>query len=189
MDQLKSALTSANIRLVKDNGATTPRLIDGYVTDVEVQPDGHPAAATDARVQVTVECPTPYWRVAEPTIRNLTQPSTPYALPLGTAPSTPIFWMSVPATNPIITYMDASGTAVKTLTPTVTMVANTDWLQIDMRTSLMTLVQSGVSSNVTAFTGDFPWALDPQDGDWSTSQWPLLKSTRICRIAWWKNYL
>ena|SRR3990167_8080683 len=188
MDQLKSALTSANIRLVKDNGATTPRLIDGYVTDVEVQPDGHPAAATDARVQVTVECPTPYWRVAEPTIRNL-ETNTPSTLPLGTAPSTPIIHIKGTVTNPVLTYMDASGTTVKTLTPTVVLAVNTDWLEIDMRTGLMTKYSSGVASNITSFSGDFPWAFDPQDGDWATSQWPLLKCSFLARAFWWDNYL
>src|SRR3990167_263531 len=188
MDQLKSALTSANIRLGKDNGATTPRLIDGYVTDMEVQPDGHPAAATDARVQVTVECPTPYWRLAQPTYRALKVAGTRYEIPLGTAPSTPIIRL-YGAGTPVLTYMDASGTAVHTLDLGLALGAN-DWVEIDMRTNLMTKHATGVTSNITAFTGDFPWAFDPQDGDWSTSQWPLLSTSAGTGAAfWWKSYL
>lgn len=190
MDKIKSALTSGFVRVVKDNGATTPRLIDGYVAHVSLKPVDHPAATADVRARIVVKCPTPYWRVEQPKIRALQVAGTRYTIPLGTASSTPIIRLIGSSTNPTVTYTDASGTAIKTLTPTVTLVGGTHWLDIDMRTALMTLYASGVASNVTSFTGDFPWAFDTQDGDWATEQWPGLSVSAGTGLAyWWQNYL
>lgn len=192
MDQFKSLLTSGYVRVVKNNGSTTARLIDGYVTAVDLQPVDHPAATADVMARISIECPTPYWRVAEPTSRALMAVNTPYTLPLGTAPSTPIIrLMGISSFTPVLTYLDASGTTVKTFDPGITLAID-DWLDIDMRTAVITRWTSGVASNVTAFTGDFPWVFDPQDGDWATSQWPMLSIAGANSRAvayWWKNYL
>lgn len=107
--------------------------------------------------------------------------STPVAIPLGTAPSrgrdgtSAIITIAGAATTPTLTEYDATGTALRTMAFTTSPGAS-DGIEIDVGRGLVTAIASGVRSNgianVTAGY-EFP-KLDPADGDWYTSAWPML---------------
>lgn len=188
--QLDDLLSSGIVQLVVDDGDTPLVGVEGYKTRMVVEPFGHSLAPLTSRVTVDFDCPFPYSQELEPTSRVIT--TTARALALGNAPSSPIIRIMGAATNPVLTYRDAGGTAQKTLTITGTLAATNDWLDIDMRTGVIRKYASGVITNgfeSYTITGDFPWAFDPQDGDYLTSGWPTLTcSAGTCIAYWWKAF-
>lgn len=145
--------------------------------------------ATSYRVTVPLLAPDPFWRAVQPTLRALVAANTRYTVPLGTAPSSPIF--RVTGTNPVLTYRDAGGAIVRQTTFTVTLNTSTDYLDVDMRRGKITKYLSGTASNGrSALTsGDWPWALDPEDGDVTAENWPTVEcSTANARVLYWKRY-
>lgn len=191
-DQLKDALRAGRLRLVRNDGTNTARQITGYVSKIAIKPIGSPLAFTDSNVVVSMECVDSYWTEQEPTFRVLG--ATRATLPLGTAPSTPIIRIMGSAVSPVLTYRDASGTTVATVTVTGTIPVTTGYLDIDGRTGNI-LTESAVNG-YSAYTilhssgSPFPFAFDPQDGDFATSAWPSLSvSTGSGFAYWYKAYL
>lgn len=188
--QIQDLCASGLVNIVVDDGATPAIGIDGLLTALNITSMVPSMTPTASRLVADFACPTPYWKDVEPTSRVIT--TTARALTLGNAPSSPIIRIMGAATNPVLTYRDAAGTAQKTLTITGTLLVTNDWLDIDMRTGVIRKYASGVITNgFTSYTitGDFPWAFDPQDGDYLTSGWPTLEiSSGTCIAAWWKAF-
>lgn len=188
-DRFKDALRAGLLRLVQTDASGSARLIEGFAKQVRLKPIGHPVSPTDDRVTIVMKCPDAYWRDAEPQLKAIAATATRYTLPLGTAPSTPIIRIMNGAT-PTLTYRDAGGVAQATMV-FATVGAN-DYLDIDMRLQRITKYSSGVASNGRSqlTSGDFPWAFDPQDGDYATSSWPTLEiSAGSAEALWWRQWL
>lgn len=190
-DAFKDLVRGGLVRLTRDDGSTTVRTITGHVERLGLTTIGHPVAPTDLRVTLRLACLESYWQAVEPSSRVLG--ATRATLVLGTAPSTPIIRIMGSATNPVVTYRDAGGTAQRTITLTITLAATTDWIDLDMRTRKITKYLSGVVTNgytTMSTTSNFPFAFDPQDGDFFTSAWPTLEVSAGTGIAYWnKAYL
>ncbi len=191
-DTIRDLLRSGLVRLVRTDGASNVKFIEGYATTVTLKNIGHPINQTDDTLSFTIQCRDAYYRDQEPTIRHAAVAATRYTLPHGTAPSSPIVRIMGAATNPVLTYRDAGGTAQRTMTFTVTLAATNDWLDIDMRAGKITKWASGVSSNGRALltSGNPVWAIDPQDGDYVTTQYPTIEvSAGTAMILWHKQWL
>ena len=193
-ESIKDLLRSGLVTLQRDDASTTVRQIKGYVTQLGLAPIGHPVAPTDMRMTARIACPDPCWTETEPTSQVLG--ATRATLALGTAPSSPVVRIMGAATDPVLTYRDAGGTSQNTLTlASGTLNATNDWVDIDMRTGVITKYASGATSSgwtafVATITGVFPFAFDPQDGDYTTAAWPTLELSSGTGIAyWWKAYL
>lgn len=187
-DSLKNLLANSLIRIVWNDGYNTARMIEGRLDGaVVIRASNHPIAPEGAEVSFRVICSDAYWRDQEPTSRVLG--ATRATLPLGTAPSSPVIRLIGAATTPVLTYRDAGGASTRTLSMG-TLNAN-EWYDIDTRQGTLTKYVSGTASESLGAisAGDFPWALDPQDGDWTTSQWPTLEVSSGTGIAyWWKAF-
>lgn len=193
-DTVKDLLRSGMLRIVRTDGASpvNVKYIDGYVTSLGLKHLGHPINQTDDTLTCTVQCRDAYWRDQEPTIRHAAVAGTRYTLPHGTAPSSPIIRIMGAATNPVLTYRDAGGTAQRTMTFTVVLAATNDWLDIDMRAGKITKWASGVSSNGRSLltSGNPIFGIDPQDGDWATSQYTTIEvSAGTAMCLWHKQWL
>jgi hypothetical protein len=187
--QIADLVYGGEATITVDDG-TTALQTTGVATALSIVPFGVSLAPLALRIEAEFTCPDPTWRESEPTSQILG--ATRQTLALGTAPSTPIIRIMGSATNPVLTYRNAGGTAIKTCTFTVTLAAADDWLDIDMRTGLCVLSDNAVTSNGLSYlsAGDFPWAFDPQDGDYGTSAWPTLEVSAGTGVAyWWKRYL
>lgn len=123
--------------------------------------------------------------------------ATPVAVPLGTAPSRGREWWSAvvtiagAATTPTLTEYDATGTALRTMAFTTSPTA-TDAIEIDLGRGLVTAIASGVRSNGYAnLTAGFEFPrLDPADGDWYASAFPMLSvSSGTGSVRYFKGYL
>lgn len=182
--KLKAAARGGLVRLTRTDSTGTLQCIEGYGSSVTLKSQGHPLNATDDISSITLQCRDAYWRDADWTSQALG--ATRKTLALGTAPSTPMIWIVGSAVNPVLNYRDAGGTIQKTMTFTVTLAATNDWLNIDMRIGKITKYVSGATS-VFAPSGDFTWAFDPQDGDYSTSTYPTLEVTAGAGIAYWQK--
>ena len=107
--------------------------------------------------------------------------ATPVAVALGTAPSVGREWWSAiitisgAATTPTLTEYDASGTALRTMVWT-TSPAATAAIEVDIGRGLVTNIASGVRTNgYASLTAGFEFPkLDPSDGDWYSSAFPML---------------
>lgn len=184
-DAFKDLLRGGEVQLVRDNGSTAARSITGWVGKIDVRPTGHPLAPTDSRVIFTVTCRDAYWGAPDWSSAAIT--ATPVPVPTGTAPSAPLIRLMA-ATNPVLTYRDASGTAQRTMTFTWTGAAG-DYLEIDMRLGRITKSLSGVQSNGLSLltSGDFPWAFDPQDGDPTLAMYPTIEVSTGTAVAYWRR--
>lgn len=122
--------------------------------------------------------------------------ATPVAIPLGTAPSrgregwSAIITITGAATTPTLTEYDATGTALRTMAFTTSPGAS-DAIEIDIGRGLVTAIASGVRTNgIGNLTAgyEFP-SLDPADGNWYTSAWPMLAvSSGAASISYTKAY-
>lgn len=189
---LSALLRAGRVRLWVDDGITGPVQIEGRLRALAILPFGPSLSPLASRATIALVCDDePYWRDVEPTTRALAVAATRYNLPLGTAPSSPVIRIMGSATNPTVTYRDAGGAAVRTLGFTVSL-ASTDYLDIDMRRGRIQKVASGVVTNGIALltSGQFPWALDPQDGERETAAWPTLEvSTGTGEVLFWRQWL
>jgi hypothetical protein len=190
-DALKGALRAGLLRLVRTSASSLSRLIEGYAVSIQTKPVEHPLNGLGSAVTIAMLCRDVYWRDIEPLLRALPVAGARYALPLGEAPSTPIIRLMA-GTNPVLTYRDAGGAVVWSMTFTATLSA-TDYLDIDMRYRTITRVNSGTTvatSGLSLLTaGDFPRAFDPQDGDYLSAAWPTLEvSSGSAEALWWRQW-
>jgi phage-related protein len=109
-------------------------------------------------------------------------------MPMGTAPVWPSISIAGAATDPLLTYKHDDGTTLATMDFTITLGGGAT-LVIDMDAKTIIENPGGINrmSNLTA--GDF-FALDPNDGDFVTSDWPTLQvdsgsGTANYNRAWW----
>jgi hypothetical protein len=188
--EIQDLCAGGPVHIVVDEGAANPMGIEGHLTGINVTPLVPSMAPIVSRLVADFLCPSGYWQDIDPWSRVIT--TTARSVQLGTAPSSPIIRIMGAATNPVLTYRSVDGTAQKTLTITGTLAATNDWIDIDMRTGVIRAYVSGVISNAFttyAITGDFPWAFDPQDGDFATGGWPTLEcSAGGCIAYWWSRY-
>ncbi len=147
---------------------------------------GHRAAPQSTawlgRIAVELEflLPDPLAYAIAPTVVAFT--STPTEISLGTAPSPGRDWWSAiitivgAATTPTLTEYDATGTVLRTMVFSGWSPTATDAIEVDLGRGLVTRITAGVRTNGMAdLTAgfDFP-KLDPADGDWYTSAFPML---------------
>ena len=174
IDQLKDAISSG-ILTVQRFDDVARMAIGSLEGQIQVVPHS-PAIRPSARITFSIRCDSAWLSSIQPTLRALAAAATRYTVPLGTAPSTPIIRLR--GTNPILTYRDAGGTIRKSMTFTITMAAG-DYLEIDMGLVKIRKSVSGVVTNgrSTLTSGDFPWALDPRDGNQLAGIWPTLETS------------
>lgn len=188
-DVLKDALRAGLLRITRTDGNGVVRLIEGYGRAVSLNAANHPLNVTDAGTAITFDCVESAWRDPEPQIVSVAATATRYNLVTGTAPASPIIRMMA-ATNPVLTYRDAGGTARATMTFTWTGAAG-DYVDIDMRLPRIVKYVSGTASNGRSLlaSGTYPWAIDPQDGDYATSSWPTIEISNGSAVVYhWRAW-
>ena len=180
-DTLKALAYRALVKIVADDDTTAPRQIDGVCESCEITPVVHPMVTQVARATLTIRCPDPTWY--DVTGQLIGFSSTASAIPLGTAPSGGIVRIAAPSwsanvVDPVLTYLNAAGVTVETLSFTGTLTAGTDYLEIDLDRCTVTEYASGTASNAISWlsSGDF-FALDAMDGDPLNTSYPQLKVT------------
>lgn len=180
-DQLKALAYRALIKVIADDDETAPRQIDGVCEDLRITPVVHPMVTQLSRFTMTVRCPDPTWYDVVGQMIGFT--SVPSPIPLGTAPSGGLVRIAAPAwsanvTNPVLTYRNAAGVTLQTLTFSTTLVAGTDYLEIDLDRQTVIEVQAGVVRNAIGdlSAGEF-FVLDPMDGDPLAASYPSLAAT------------
>lgn len=181
-DQLKALATRGLIRVVADDDVTAPRQIDGVCLGCTITPVVHPMVTQVSRFTLTVQCPDPTWY--DVTGQLIGFSATASAIPLGTAPSGGIVRIAAPSwsanvVDPVLTYLNAAGVTVATMTFTGTLTAGTDYLEIDLDRQTVVKVSSGTITNAISWlstTSVFP-VLDPMDGDVLNASYPQLKAT------------
>lgn len=183
MDRFKSLMLRGLVTITVDDDVSTPRRIDGVCPRCVVTPLFHHVTTPVARFSATILCPDPTWYELQGSILSFSTTATP--VPLGNAPSGGIIriaapkWSAASVTTPTLTYYSSGGASVKTLAFTgVTLVAEQDFLEVDLDRQTVVLSDAGVRSNAIAniASGDF-FSLDPADGDYSQSAYPQLKVT------------
>jgi len=183
---------SGRVRLVVDDGLSGAMQIECRLAALAFLPFGPSLSPLASRGTLSfVADDEVYWRDVEPTTRALAVAATRYAVPLGTAPSTPVIRIMGAATNPVLTYRDAGGASVRSITFTATLTSS-EYLDIDMRRGRVQRVTSGTAANGIGLItgGDFPWALDPQDGDYGTSSWPTVEvSAGTGEVLWYRRWM
>ena len=145
------------------------------VTDVTTEP------VSDARLfvdWVTVRC-----ILLDPFLRDSSASSvngitTATDIPLGTAPSWPTLTINAAFTNPRIDLKNSTGSVIKTLEFTIdsTTESITD-LIIDMQAGTIVDNNGANRHSHRNSGGNFPWLIDPIDGVYWTSSWPMLETT------------
>ena len=160
LDQVKDFLSSGILTISRFDDVA--RVVVGTLEGrIEVPTPGKNLVA---KLSFAVRCESAWLSNVQLTLRALVAAATRYTVPLGTAPSAPIIRLR--GTNPVLTYRDAGATIRKSMTFTLTMAAG-DYLEIDMGLVKIRKSVSGTITNgrSTLTSGDFPWALDPRDGN------------------------
>lgn len=126
-----------------------------------------------SRVALRFFCPDPLIYAKQGTLIGLITTATP--IPLGTAVSAPTLRIMGPATNPVLTYRKADGTATQSMGFTITL-AGTDYLEINCEVDTIKKVISGVETiDLNLLTSGHFISLDPQDGDPDAQSFPSLE--------------
>lgn len=188
--ELADMVRSARVRIVVDDGLSGAMQIEGRLHSLVTVPFGPSLTPLASRITMEFRChDEPYWRDVEPMTRAIAAAATRYTIPLGTAPSSAIVRVMGSATTPVVTYRDAGGAVVFTMSITLTL-ASTEYVDLDMRRGKITKFASGAPTGIHIGTGTFPFALDPQDGDYATSAWPTIEiSTGSAEVVWWRRWL
>ncbi|MCC7132476.1 MAG: hypothetical protein IT352_07525 [Gemmatimonadales bacterium] len=152
----------------------------------------HVQANTVADWSITLLCPDPTWEDLEPTLVAMPTANTRYPVALGTAPAR--FKFRAMGASPALTYRTAGGDTVWTLTQTQAVTGTEDWFDFDATTCRIWFYDNGVKADaiMTLTGGNQDWgraALDPQDGDYATSQWPTVSCNVAAEILYWKRWL
>lgn len=181
IDQVKALAYSGLVKVVVDDDVNPSRQIDGVCRSCDVSAVAHPLVTQIARLTFTIACPDPTWYDVAGQLIAFT--STPSPIPLGTAPSGGIVRIAAPSwsanvVNPVLTYLNAAGVTLQTLTFSGTLTAGTEYLEVDLDRATITEYSSGVGANASSWlaSGDF-FALDPMDGDVLNASYPQLKVT------------
>ncbi|RTL04208.1 MAG: hypothetical protein EKK62_16840 [Acidimicrobiia bacterium] len=181
-DRLKALAYNALVKLVVDDDVNAPRQIDAVCTACEVTTRAHPVDAVVSDVSLTLLCPDPTWYDVTGQVIGFS--STASAVPLGTAPSGGIVRVVAPSwsanvVDPVVTYLNAAGVTLKTMTFSGTLTAGTEYLEIDLDRQTVVEVSSGTSANAISWlsTASEFFVLDPMDGDVLNSSYPQLKVT------------
>jgi hypothetical protein len=98
------------------------------------------------------------------------------SIPLGTLPSVGRLLVLGSATTPVVSYRDAGGTLIGSMT--FATLGSTVYLDIDLKLKTITKYTAGVASNGLAdwTAGDF-FTLDPGRGSYAMGGWPTLDIT------------
>lgn len=191
LDRVKAAVGEGLVEI--RSAWATDRIVRGVLVAHSAGPE---ARAWLGRLSVTLEflCTDPYAYLIEPSVISFT--STATEIPLGSAPSrgrdgwSAIITIAGAATTPTLTECDAAGNALRTMVFTNSPGAN-DAIEIDVGRGLVTAIASGTRSNGygnLAAGFEFP-KLDPADGDWYTSAFPMLKvSSGTASVTYHKAY-
>lgn len=192
--QIRDLLHAGVSTIQVNDGSTPTRTIQGSLRSLSLNPLVPSLSGLATRVQASFLCADPTWEAIEPTIRHMAVAATRYDLALGTAPSNPLIEIMGSAINPVVTYRDAGGTAVLTLTFGATTLAATESLLLDCTRGTITKYVAGVASDaislLTAGQISFPRPFDPQDGNYALNFWPTIEtSTGTGRAIYAKRYL
>jgi len=117
--------------------------------------------------------------------------TTARQVPLGTASSGGLVTIMGAATNPVLTYADAGGNTVQTMTFTITLAASNDFLEVDLdkQTILKSVSGTRTTDNSIPTAGKF-FSLDPADAAPAGPVWPSLKlSAGTGLIAYRRRWL
>lgn len=176
LDTFKYALSSAALTLIGGNPTSNTRQRTGtYVGPMKVEPY---ATMDAAKISFTVRCRNPLSYDSTLTTVSGAAASAVTCV-LGTAWSRPIISLAT-CSNPTLTYANASGTTVATLSITAT-----GTMVIDC--SAMTLTVNGASAPTAISLGDF-FKLDPRDGVYGTSSPTIQSSTGSISATYRKAY-
>lgn len=180
-DEIKALAYRALVKVTYDDDVNAPRAIDGVCTGCAITTRNHPTAATVSDVTLTVVCPDPTWYDVAGQLIGFN--ATASAIPLGTAPSGGIVRIAAPSwsanvVDPVLSYLNAAGVTLQTLTMTGTLTAGTEYLEIDLDRCTITEYSSGTGANAISWltSGDF-FGLDPMDGNVLNASYPQLKVT------------
>jgi hypothetical protein len=178
-DQLKALTYRAQVKVIVDDDVTSPRQIDAVCTSCAITPRGHPVDAVVSGFALSFLCPDPTWSDVVGQMIGFSTVATP--VPLGTAPSGGIIRVAAPSwsanvTGLVVSYLNAAGVTIGSMTFTTTLTAGTDYIEIDLDRATITDYNSGTASSGAALltAGDF-FSLDPIDGDPLNASYPMLK--------------
>lgn len=180
-DQLKALAYAGAVAIGVDDDINAPRRIIGVCQGCDISQRSHPVDAVASDVTLTFLCPDPTWADVVGQVIGFSSTLSP--VPVGTAPSGGIVRLSAPVwsanvTNPVLTYRNAAGVVVKSLTFNTTLTAGTDYLEIDLDRQTVVEYQSGVVRNAIGdITDGAFFALDPMDGDPLNASYPSLEVT------------
>ncbi len=176
LDTFKQALSASTLTLIGGNHTTRQRT-GQYVGPMLVEP--YPMLDA-AKVQFTVRCRNPIaYDATNTTVSGASGVDVTCAL--GTWHSRPIFTIAG-ATNPTLTYKNASGSSVATLS-----VSGTGTLFV-IDASAMTITANGVRHDEYVSAGDF-FALDPRDGVYGSTNPSVRTSSGTLSATYPKAWL
>lgn len=196
-DQLRSLAMRGLVAITVDDDVNEPRVIEGVCTSCELAPPGrqHPVDATVSAGTVTFVCPDPTWR--DRTQQAIALPfGEPTPIPLGTAPTGGIVRIGAPgwSTNVAdisIGYNGASGAEAGGMGLTGTLVAGTDYLEVDLDRMTIVKVSSGAVTNAISWitSGGF-WGMDVNDGDVLAGVYPTITLSALTGtpVGSWAGY-
>lgn len=184
LQQARDIFHAGLLTIATTDTAGTVRQIDGVLESFDADPRMgklHFQSAQVADFTATIICGDPTWREVQPWSVACPTAGTRYSLALGTSPSMGWIRLMGAATNPVVTYRNAYGDPVWTLTFTTTLTGTTDWLDLDMVRGNIWQWRSGTRTSglslLTSGQQDWPRPFDPQDGDVTTTQWPTLETS------------
>ena len=180
-DQFKTLAYNGLVKISVDDDVNAPRWIDGVCSAFQTDTRAHPVDALASDVSVSFLCPDPTWADVTGQLIGFTSVVSP--VPLGTAPSGGVVRIAAPVwsanvTNPVLTYRNAAGVTVQSLSFNTTLTAGNDYLEIDLDRQTVVEYQSGVARNAIGdlTAGEF-FVLDPMDGDPFNASYPSLAVT------------
>lgn len=171
----KQALSLATLTLIGGNQTTLQRTAV-YTGPMKVEPY---ATMDAAKITFTVRCRNPLQYDTTLTTVSGAAASAVTCV-LGTYWSRPIISLAT-CSNPTLTYANASGTTVATLTVTAT-----GTMVIDC--SAMTVTVNGADAPTAITLGDF-FKLDPRDGVYGSTSPTIAASTGSLSATYRKSYL
>ncbi len=176
LDTFKQALSLSTLTLIGGNQTTRTRTAV-YLGPLQSELY---SLRTAAKVSFTVRCRNPIaYNATNTTVSGAA--STDVTCALGTWVSRPVFTIAG-ATNPTLTYKNASGSSVATLSVSG---SATLWV-IDA--SAMTITANGVRHDEYVSAGDF-FALDPRDGTYGSTNPSVRTSSGTLSAVYYKAWL
>lgn len=176
MTEMHDRLHELKLRLAPGPERTV-RFVDDESVEFRarvLQVDGQPTEPDQIQprtdVAITFEADDP--RIYEVAEQSIAISGTAAAVPLGTAPVSPVIRLDGSFTDPVLTYRDSAGTVVETLGLSLSKAAG-EWVEIDMASK--TIVDDLGNSQIASLASGTFFDLDPADGDYPTSAWPTVE--------------